>query len=143
MPNEYNITIGSAGIRREVGEVVSVSKDGVVFLYKKPRSAQRVQITIAPQNLILLKVKGSKSEVVFISPAFDLVDYSGVSKVMLSDISGINIGETRQGEKLYFSPTLAHVSSLVKGKRKRRDKSTNKPNREKAPKGKPVKAPSW
>ena len=152
--SEYNVTVGTSGIRREIGEVIKVTKDGVTFQYKKPRSSKRVQINIPPANLLSLKDNGIKSEVVFISPAFELADYSNITNVKPSDMPGINVGETKQGEKFYFSPSRTHTSSLVSNSKKekkvkgeKKKAKAEKPGKEKVKtkknKGKPVKGKSW
>jgi hypothetical protein len=147
MANEYNVTIGTLGVRRETGEIVSISKNGVVFQFKKPRSSKRVQIEIDPTALLSLKENGSKSEVVFISAAFDLVDYSNITSVKPSEIPGINVGTTKQGEKLYFSPTRTNVTSLVAREgRAKKEKKASKPKAEgtaKKTKGKEITKPKW
>jgi hypothetical protein len=140
--SEYNVSVGMSGIRREIGEVISITKAGITFQFKKPRSSKRVQIEISPKNLFSLKENGIKSEVVFVSPTFDLVDYSSITNVEASEMPGISVGTTKQGDKLYFSHNASVTSLVSKVRKARKDKTKKVKNKVKKTKGKVVK-PTW
>jgi len=138
--SEFNVIVGTSGIRREIGEVINVGKTSVVFQYKKARSSKRVQITVPAEALISLKVNDAKSEIVFISNVYDLVEYSSVTNVKAEALPGISVGETKQGEKLYFAPARASVTSLVsKEKKEKKAKKADKGEKVKVKAGKEVK----
>jgi hypothetical protein len=147
--SEFNVIVGTSGIRREIGEVINVGKTSVVFQYKKPRSSKRVQITVPADALISLKVNEGKSEIVFVSNVYDLVEYSSVTNVKADALPGISVGETKQGEKLYFAPARSNVTSLVAKEKKEKkadkgDKAKAKPGKEvKKAKGDKIKKKSW
>ena len=116
--SEYKVSIGTQGIRREIGEVINIGKDGVTFQYKQPRSSKRVQIKIAPKQLLVLKDNGAKSEVIFLSNMFEMAEYRSVTGVKDSPIPGIWLGATKREERLHFSPLLTTVTTIISKKRK-------------------------
>jgi hypothetical protein len=143
MATEYHVAVNSNGIRHLIGEIISTNENGIVFQFKQPRSSKRLRVTVPSYAIILIKENGIKSELIFQSPSYEVVRFTGVTNVRQSKIVGLSVGEAKKGETLHFSSDRAFVASLHE-KTKRERKATKSSNTAvKKSKGKPIKAQAW
>ncbi len=136
------VSVGSFGIRREKGEIVSLDDTGLTFKYKRPPSSKRIQMHVALHRIIALHVSGTRCDVTFNSNVFELTKYEPVRDIKDSNLPGLSVGKNKVGESLYFSKDLANVYFISRKPRNKRG-STPKVEKVKKPKGKLVTSGAW
>ena len=144
---DYCVTVGTSGVRRETGQIVSIKETEVVFQYKKRHTHTILQIVVPASRLLCLLERGKRSEIVYLSNPFNIADYPVVTDVKASVIKGIQQGKTRLGEKFHFSPTETTVTKLIQRERAQNVIRVSKPEAPKplvkVQKGHKIEAKKW
>ena len=138
-----HFAIGTSGVRREVGTIVQITTNFITFRYRRAHSAKRAQIEIPIENILCLREGRVKSEVVFLSPAFDIVSYVSITDVKDTDIPGIKVGTTKQSEKIYFAPSKVGAITLVPRTKSTKPKKVMEPALPKQAKGIRIEKKAW